>query len=409
MGMAFPVYCRAHVLIVGRPTLREAPSTKSITPRCLCSLPRTSKPAQDPSTNLLHRPFCPRLPGSFHRFLPGHLSQSSRLRKTQRAHVALPGFAPQLPLHAIHSIRHSPPSAPPTDRPSRLVTIEPQKTMTDSMGDDSDEGGYDAQFRAEDGCDDDVREYFETLTPDVLGDGWFDRRLGTLHDGIELAAGRAFFAHPRSRDTQPPSVPARHPLRAQAWVLSQAPVGSTVRIYCYMLTDPYAIDLIIHHGADKTVQVILHPDEKNRSRLEHFFNEHGHIALRAFRDRLQVRVANTRLIRENNYSSMHDESIITSDHCTFGSYNLSCPARYQSWESLYIADVEPSHVLRFDQLWNSLARRTIQDVYETWAPSPAGGDGSGTGGARRGRSQRGSGGHDGGAQIRGPKRNRTGA
>lgn len=236
------------------------------------------------------------------------------------------------------------------------------------MNDESDDGGYDDQFRAEDGCDDDVREYYESLTPEILGDGWFDQRLSTLHNGVDLAAGRSFFAEPRPRDRQPSNVPARHPLRALAWVLAQSPVGSTVRVYCYMLTDPYAIDLLIHHGADKTVQVILHPDNKNTSRLEEFFNDHGNIARRAFRDRLQVRVANTSLYRNHNYSSMHDKSVITTNHCTFGSYNLSCPARYQSWESLYIAEVEPSQVQRFDQVWNSLARRTIQDVHADLAP-----------------------------------------
>ena len=79
---------------------------------------------------------------------------------------------------------------------------------------------------------------------------------------MELSWLRAVPFSPRPRGTQPSSDPARHPLRALAWVLSQAPVRSTVRIYCYMLTDPYAIDLILHHGADKTVQVILHPDKK---------------------------------------------------------------------------------------------------------------------------------------------------
>ena len=236
------------------------------------------------------------------------------------------------------------------------------------MNDESDDGGYDAQFRAEDGCDADVREYYESITPDVIGEGWFDKRLSTLHNGIDLAAGRAFFANPRRKDRLPSDVPVRHPLRALAWVLAQAPVGSTVRVYCYMLTDPYAIDLIIHHGADKQVRVILHPDEKNRSRLDEFFQDHGRIARRAFRDRLLVRVANTSVIRGHNYCSMHDKSIITDNYCTFGSYNLSCPARYQSWESLCIADAEPSHVQRFDQVWNTLARRTIQHVYATLAP-----------------------------------------
>jgi hypothetical protein len=39
---------------------------------------------------------------------------------------------------------------------------------------DSDDGGYGAQFQAEKDCDDDVREYYDPLTPEVLGSGWFD-------------------------------------------------------------------------------------------------------------------------------------------------------------------------------------------------------------------------------------------
>ena len=153
-----------------------------------------------------------------------------------------------------------------------------------------------------------------------------------------------------------------------SWVLDQAPARSTVRVYCHMLTDPHAIDLIIHHGADKTIRIILHPDDKNKSCLEEFFQDYGRVARRAFHDRLYVRVANTALYCGNNYCCVHDKSIITVHHCTFGSYDLSCPARYQNWESLYIADMEPWQVERFDQIWNSLAHRTIQNVYADLAP-----------------------------------------
>ena len=238
--------------------------------------------------------------------------------------------------------------------------------MSASSASNSDDGGYDAQFRAEDECDEDVRLYYESLTPDVIGSGWFDQRLAVLHEGIDIAAGRSFFTSPRPRDQNPSDIPARHPLRALAWVLSQAPIGSTVRIYCYMLTDPLAIDLVIHHGSDKTIRIILHPDNKNRDRIQGFFSDHGRIAMRAFRDRLQVRLANTNYHR---YTQMHDKSIITDNYCTFGSYNLSCPARYQSWESLYVADRDESQVQRFDVLWNALQNRNIQNVYTDLAPA----------------------------------------
>ena len=235
---------------------------------------------------------------------------------------------------------------------------------------DSDDGSYDAQFQAEGQCDEDVRLYYESLTPDNIGWGWFDLRLAALHQGIDIdsQSGRSFFTSPRQRDWTPSDIPDRHPLRALAWVLSQAPTSSTVRVYCYMLTDPMAIDLLIRHGSDKTIQIILHPDQKNRDRIQEFFSDHGRIAMRAFRDRLQVRIANTN--NHHRCTQMHDKSIITDNHCTFGSYNLSCPARCRSWESFYVADRDQSQVQRFDVLWNSLANRSIQNVpgYTDLAP-----------------------------------------
>jgi hypothetical protein len=247
-----------------------------------------------------------------------------------------------------------------------VVLVVPMHSPAMNEGYDSDDGGYGAHFQAEGDCDVDVRVYYDSLTPEVLGSGWFDQQLETLHQGIDITSGRSFFAAPRASDLQPSSIPASHPLRALAWVLAQAPVNSTVRIYCYMLTDPFAIDLLIHHGSNKTIQIILHTEIKNKSCIEEFFNDHGNIARRAFRDRLQVRIAD--ISRYNFTSMMHDKSIITENHCTFGSYNLSCPARYQNWESVYVADSDQSQVQRFDQIWTSLANRDIQTVYPNLVP-----------------------------------------
>jgi hypothetical protein len=51
-----------------------------------------------------------------------------------------------------------------------------------------------------------------------------------------------------------------------------------------------AIDLLIHHGGNKTVKIIINPSGPTTNRLEDLFEDHGRIALRAFRDRLEVRV-----------------------------------------------------------------------------------------------------------------------
>jgi hypothetical protein len=102
--------------------------------------------------------------------------------------------------------------------------------------------------------------------------------------------------------------------------------------------------------------------------LEEFFVDHGRISLRALRDRLQVRVANVNVNGDNcgRYTSLHDKSVMTDLHTTFGSYNLTNGARYQNWESLslHVADLEPSHAAHFEALWNSLAGRDVQVVYD---------------------------------------------
>jgi len=217
-------------------------------------------------------------------------------------------------------------------------------------------------------CDSDVRAYYDSLTPEIIGNGWFDRRMERIHEELSIATSRTFYSEPRRYQPSPAQLPTRHPLRAIAWVLDQAPAGSTVRVYCYLLCCPMAMDLLIHHGGNKTVKVIMNPSGQTTSRIEEFFSDHGRIALRAFRDRLQIRVANVNGATCARYTSLHDNSLITDLHTTFGSYNLTNAARHQNWESLHVADAEPSHAAHFDGLWNSLARRTVRDVYPTLAP-----------------------------------------
>jgi hypothetical protein len=219
-------------------------------------------------------------------------------------------------------------------------------------------------------CDSDVRAYYDSLTPDIIGNGRFDKRMKRIHEGLNIANSRTFYTEPGRNRPSPVELPVMHPLRALAWVLEQAPAGSTVRVYCYMLTCPMAIDLLIHHGANKTVKIIMNPSGQTTYRLEEFFGDHGRIALRAFRDRLQVRVADVNGANCGQYTSLHDKSLMTDLHTTFGSYNFTNAARYQNWESLHVADSEPSHAAHFDALWNSLAGRNVAVVYPTLAPAP---------------------------------------
>jgi phosphatidylserine/phosphatidylglycerophosphate/cardiolipin synthase-like enzyme len=141
------------------------------------------------------------------------------------------------------------------------------------------------------------------------------------------------------------------------------------RLFEFIVTCCVAIDLLIHHGVNKTVKIIMNPSGQTTNRLEEFFLDHGRISLRAFRDRLQVRVANVNGANCGRYNSLHDKSVMTDLHTTFGSYNLTNGARYQNWESLHVADSEPSHAAHFDALWNSLAGRDVQVVYPALAPA----------------------------------------
>lgn len=202
---------------------------------------------------------------------------------------------------------------------------------------------------------------YKSSTPEMLGDGgWEEQKLQTLHNGIDLAVGRFFFCDPRSKDTEPSDIPPLHPLRVVAWIFVQAPIHSTIRLYCYRLTDPYAMHLLIHHGRNKKIQIILDSAVENVNYLQEFFNCHGYIYIKAFRDRLDVRVARN----TSRYTSMHNNSIITDHYCTVGSYDLSLEARYQSWESLHVADMHTSQVQLFDRIWNSLGDdRTIQNLH----------------------------------------------
>jgi hypothetical protein len=237
---------------------------------------------------------------------------------------------------------------------------------------DGDEGLHllELDEEADRACDDDVRAYYDSLTPDTIGNGWFDQRMTLIHEGLDIENSRTFYNEPRRNYPSPAQLPALHPLRALAWVLEQAPAGSTVRVYCYMMCCPMAIDILIHHGANKTVKIIMNPSGQTTNRLEEFFQDHGRISRRAFRDRLQVRVANVNGANCcGRYTSLHDNSVMTDLHTTFGSYNFTDAARYQNWESLHVADSEPSHAAHFDAIWNPLAGRNVQVVYPALAPA----------------------------------------
>jgi hypothetical protein len=101
-----------------------------------------------------------------------------------------------------------------------------------------------------------VLRYYETLSHQDIGNGFFHRPLENFHQGPNLPAVRNFYSVPRTLTEieRPEVTPLDHPLRAIAGILDDA-AGN--RVYFCHLTDPVAIDLLIHAGATKTVQVIM--------------------------------------------------------------------------------------------------------------------------------------------------------
>lgn len=211
-----------------------------------------------------------------------------------------------------------------------------------------------------------VRQYYESLSHDDLGSGFFHRQLAEFHNGPNLPVDRFFYSAPRSLDEirSPEMTPPNHPLRAIAWILNNAPENSKVRVYCYRLTDPVAIDLLIHAGDTKTVQVILHDNQKTRSALKEFFELYGTIAKRALLENVEIRLANlTGTPCASRNVQMHDKSVITDAYTTFGSYNLSAFARVGNWESLCVVDTQQVHRDNFDAIWDSISTRQFEKYY----------------------------------------------
>jgi hypothetical protein len=102
--------------------------------------------------------------------------------------------------------------------------------------------------------------------------------------------------------------------------------------------------------------LILDDNEKNTKAQRDFFSKYGTIARDASVGRVQVQGArhdSTPFF--SRYTQMHQTAIITEAFTFFGSYNLSCPVRCASWESMVCVESTDSDVADFDKLWRLLA------------------------------------------------------
>ena len=149
----------------------------------------------------------------------------------------------------------------------RDVVSLPNMTTDYSIEDAKDDTGVDDNDIV--GDDDEVWHYLDNIPEASLGYGWFDNEMALLCQSVDLST-RKFTNSPRPYDKRPADVPAQHPIRAVAKVLDLAPPDSTIRIYCYALSDPFELDLFTHHGGDKTVKIIMQPCDRSVGRIKDF-------------------------------------------------------------------------------------------------------------------------------------------
>ena len=212
-----------------------------------------------------------------------------------------------------------------------------------------------------------VVEHYQSLLPDDLGSGFFQRGLESFHQGPDLPGDAAFFTTPRSLLTihRYDETPAKHPLRSIAWILNEAAENTTIRVFCYRLTDIVAIELLVHAGSKCEVQVILCPDAANERGLNDFVDAVGPIGRNAILENMEIRLANLSGSHcESRKVAMHHKSIITDRYAAVGSYNLSTFARVGNWEELFVVPTVQRHKDRFDELWDQLYTRPMESFYQ---------------------------------------------
>lgn len=202
------------------------------------------------------------------------------------------------------------------------------------------------------------QEYYDSLSVDDLGSGWFNKKLKDLHTNITLAVGTRYTTSPRPYDRDAyPLLPTDHPLGAITKALDDATDGSLIRVYAYMMTDPFAIDVLIHYGKNSPIRLILYHDEDglNQKALRTFFTKYGSLASDAFSQRIQLRWVVKDTPHCSRYTQMHMKTVITDNFCLIGSYNLSCPARCANWENLVALQTTDKDKSDFDSLWTLLS------------------------------------------------------
>jgi len=169
--------------------------------------------------------------------------------------------------------------------------------------------------------------------PDPLHYGWFDTRMASLHESVNL--DQAFTREPIAE-----FVPTQHIVRAMARVLHEAPPQSMVRVYCATLS-PWLLHLLLAHGVTKTMRIIT--CQRSVDAVQNFLHQYAPAnSYDAFYTRLQVRVAGT------PPQSVSHTRILTEPH---------------SLHNGQVTVPEPQELETFDALWNNLQGRDLDQVF----------------------------------------------
>jgi hypothetical protein len=243
---------------------------------------------------------------------------------------------------------------------------------------------------------------FVTVPEEYLGQGWCDTRVSSLKDGVNLTKTAFYRTVPRPFDKTPDDVPNDHPLRAIAKVLDDSPTDSIIRVKAYLLTDFWAIDLLLHYASERKMRIIIddasrndvehaaaqlqEADQKNdnklRARIRKFsvnslskflgFYERQNSHLLFGLVRIRVADRSQQHCCPHKLSSMHEKTVITPHSTVTGSYNLTGYARCKNWESVRVVVTLQEEIDAFDAAWNALGpARDIASVYPNSLPERA--------------------------------------
>lgn len=208
-----------------------------------------------------------------------------------------------------------------------------------------------------------------------VGTGWYFPNLENF-EASSFTFGDCFQCSP-SGNTSLTNLPGDHPIRAifslfksaLAQFCNQSYTREVViRIYCYLLTDIFIIDLLLHYNKVFPLRVILHPSVttfKAVRKSAKFLLERGLQAGTIGRDGAPSQLLNTLSVRAVNldglaeFSSMHRTDIIFDEVSLVGSYNLTTNARKNNWEQMTLIKTKEETVKEFDNLWNELQNRQV--------------------------------------------------